>query len=104
MKRMIRSSSDIYKDKTCHKGYIINYYIDINRVGKINGKYYYIDGLDYPNAKIISTDKKVYKKDGKAGKGLDNYFYAIPFEYNDCSINTNSLTILVVTLTSCVIS
>ena len=93
---MLFNTSDVYKDKECHKGYHIAYYADTSKAKKINNKYYYFDGVDYPNIKMKSTTE-LKKKHDKFVYGLDNYFY-VSISSNtssDCNPNSNSLAIII---------
>lgn len=93
---MLFNTNDVYKNKECHKGYRMTYTADTSKAKKINGKYYYFDGVDYPNIKMKST-KELVKKHDKFVNGLDNYFYAAlnTSDSSDCNPNSNSLAIII---------
>jgi hypothetical protein len=93
---MLFNTSDVYKDKECHEGSKIAYNANTSLAKKINGKYYYFDGSDYPNIKMKATNE-LKMKHSKLVNGMDNYFYAVPASdtINDCNANSNSLATII---------
>ena len=98
----IFNSKDVYANKTCHTtGDYYGFTANTKSATKINGKYYYFDGSNYPNVNLVATDTLVTKSSNTV-KGMNNYFYAYKAGTNrhDCNANANSLAIIIKVKTS----
>ena len=96
------NTSDVYKgNKNCgKKDLILKFSADPTDTSKdfikINNKYVYFNGKDFPNVTIKTSEGASYNKTN----GLNRNFYAFYMETDNCRSNANSLGILLESLTT----